>query len=173
MLYDFLNYLHTIKNNDVYDYYNSYSTFLITNKDLKENILNHRMNFLISYYNQKHGYNNNINKYARSDYVDFYKKNYRDDYLDQPFLPKESPKEPVDLTEDFDKDVRDHYHFITSKPPPEPEVDYDKIDEKFYMEEEEKKNNEENKIDDDYYDDDDYYEEDEYYEDFEDDYYDC
>ena len=158
MLYDFLNYLYTIKNNDVYDYYNAYSTFLMTNKDFKDNILNHRMNFLISYYAHKHG---NLNKYSHNNLMECYIKNYKDDYLEQTLLPKEYPKPVIDITEDFDKDVRDHYHFITSKPPPEPEIDYEKLDEKFYLEEEEKKNKEEN--DSDYYDyeDDDYYEYDE------------
>jgi hypothetical protein len=92
--------------------------------------------------------------------MECYIKNYKDDYLEQPFLPKECPKPVIDVTEDFDKDVRDHYHFITSKPPPEPEIDYEKLDEKFYLEEEEKKNKEE--INSDYdYEDDDYYEYDE------------
>jgi len=73
MFVDFNNYLNTIKNNDIYDYFNCYSTALITRKDLKDNILTHRMNFLINYYVSN--LNNNINK---SELINYYLKNYKD-----------------------------------------------------------------------------------------------
>jgi len=43
----------------------------------------------------------------------------------------------LDACED---DIKDHYKFITTLPPKEPEIDYDEYDIKFYMEEEEKEN---------------------------------
>ena len=46
MLNNFVYYLYE---NNLNDYLNCYSTFLMTNKNLRDNILNHRMNFLINY----------------------------------------------------------------------------------------------------------------------------
>lgn len=163
MLFNFFNYLHSIRENDVNDYFNGYSTFIMTNKDLKDNILYHRMNFLISYYNK------NGNK---SDYINYYVKNFKDDYFSKAFLPKIPEKKIIDIIDNCDSDVKDHYKFLLSKRPIEPEPDYEEIDKKFYLEEEEKKNKE---LEIDYnYDDyeDDYYEE-EYYEDeyYDDEYY--
>jgi hypothetical protein len=78
---------------------------------------------------------------------------------------------------DYDRDVIDHYKFITTRGPKEPEIDYDELDKKFYEEELIKqKEKEEMEFNDDYYDD---YEDYEYdyelgdideYEDFIDDY---
>ena len=47
MLFDFYNHLN---NNYLNDYLNCYSTFLLTKKELKKNILNIRMNILIDTY---------------------------------------------------------------------------------------------------------------------------
>jgi hypothetical protein len=159
MFVDFNNFLNTIKTNDIYDYFNCYSTALITRKDLKDNILTHRMNFLIDYYVSNLN-NNIINK---SELINYYLKNYKDDF-DTSLSYKN--KVIIKEEEDYDTDVRDHYFFITSKAPPKPEIDYDEIDKKFYLEEEEKKLEKENN----YNDDDDYY--DEYYEEeYDEDYY--
>jgi hypothetical protein len=173
MLFDFHNYLYNIKNNDIYPYFNGYSTALLTRSDLKDNVLNHRMNFLIDYYTSEVIKNNGLNK---SNYINYYLKNYKDDFkrtLLNSHENKNKNNEEIDITEDFDKDVRDHYLFITSKPPPEPEINYDEIDEKFYREEEEKRLEKElEKENNYYYDEDDDYYYDEYYEDdYEDDYY--
>jgi len=48
----------------------------MTHKDLKNNILNHRMNFLINYYIQEK--NSKIKKYKL---IEYYIRSYKDDYL--------------------------------------------------------------------------------------------
>ena len=73
MLFDFFNYLYTIKNNDIYDYFNAYSIFLNTNKNLKNKILSLRMNFLIDYYLKD-------NKQNKFDYIYYYINNYNDNF---------------------------------------------------------------------------------------------
>ena len=62
MLFNFFDFLH---NNDLKDYMNCYSSFILTNKNLKNNVLNHRMNLLINYYVAN---NNNATK-NKSDYI--------------------------------------------------------------------------------------------------------
>jgi len=166
MLFDFHNYLYDIKNNDVYPYFTGFSTSLLTRSDLKSNILNHRMNFLIDYYTRNIIKNNNVSK---SNYINYYLKNYTDDFNSKLLKFNENKKE-IDITQDFDKDVRDHYSFITSKPPPEPQINYDEIDEKFYKEEEEKQMEKEIEKENYYYEDDDEYY-DEYYDDYDDEEY--
>jgi len=161
MLFDFFQYLYTINNNNVSEYFNCYSTFLLTQKDLKENVLKHRMDFLINYYATINSLKKN--KY---DYYYYYLNNYKDDYLNKPLLKYEPVVEIKD--DDLYDDVKDHYKFITTPNPPKEVIDYDELDEKYYLEEEEKNNLEENNnyFDDDYYEDD--YYEDEY--DYENDY---
>jgi hypothetical protein len=154
---DFHNYLATIKDNDIYDYFNCYSTALVTVKDLKSNILNHRMNFLINYYIE---HNKNINK---NNLIEYYLKNYKDDF-DTSF----SFRNKINIIEDdddYDTDVKDHYYFMITKNPPKPEIDYDELDKKFYLEEEEKEKLAKEEIN--YTDYDEYYYE-EYYNDYED-----
>lgn len=172
MLFDFHNYLYNIRNNDVYSYFNAYSTALLTRSDLKDNVLKHRMNFLIDYYTTDVIKNNNISK---NNYINYYLKNFKDDFKSSLLNSHENKNnnKEIDITEDFDKDVRDHYIFLTSKPPTEPEVNYDELDEKFYREEEEKKLEKELEKESNYYEEDDDYYYDEYYEDeyFDDDYY--
>lgn len=167
MLFDFHNYLYNIKNNDIYPYFNGYSIAILTRSDLKDNVLNHRMNFLINYYISDIIKNNKLSK---SNYINYYLKNYKDEFSKSLLTSYENKNKEIDITEDFDSDVRDHYLFLTSKPPPKPEIDYDEIDKKFYQEEEEKELEKENNYYDDDYDDD-YY--DDYYEDDydDDDYY--
>jgi len=148
MLFDFFHYLYTIKNNEISDYFDCYSTFILTQKDLKENVLNHRMKFLINNYVNKKSNNN-------YDYYYYYLTYYKDDYLKKPFLPKEN-KTIIEI--DYDDDVREHYRFITTPNPPKPVIDYEELDKKYYLEEEEEKNNV--IVDDDYeneYYDDEYY----------------
>ena len=122
MLFDFYRFI-----NSPNEYLECYSTFLMTNKDLKKNILNHRMNVLInSYLNDK-----NKNKF---DYYYYYLSNHKDNYLERPLLSKEVINIKDD-NDDYDQDVIDHYKFLIAKPQPKPVIDYDKIDEKFYEEE--------------------------------------
>lgn len=126
MLFDFFRYINTPN-----DYLECYSTFLMTNKDLKKNILNHRMNVLINSY-----VNDNFKNKNKLDYYYYYLSNHKDNYLDRPLLSKEVIKIKNDNDDDdYDGDVIDHYKFMTTKPPPKPEIDYDKLDEKFYEEE--------------------------------------
>ena len=150
MLIDFFHYLYTINNNDISDYFNCYTTFLLTQKDLKDNVLNHRMKFLINYYVE-----NKLNYKNKAHYYYYYLNNHNDDYLTVPFLPKES-KMIVDEDEIYDSndDVKDHYKFMTTPNPPKPVIDYEELDKKFYLEEEEKNNNiSDDECDNDYYDD--------------------
>lgn len=159
MLFDFFHYLYTIKNNDIYDYFNCYSTALLTNPNYNEKILNHRANFLINYYLL----NKNIKD--KSYYYYYCRKNFIDDYLNIPLLPKKHPKKEIEF-DNSDDDVIDHYRFITSRPPPKEEIDYDKLDEKFYLEEEEKNNKIDYEDEYDIYEDE--YEDDYEYEDYDD-----
>lgn len=122
MLFDFFRYINTPN-----DYLECYSTFLMTNKDLKSNILKHRMNVLINSY-----VNDNFKNKNKFDYYYYYLLNHKDLYLDKPELPKQIT---MIQEENYDGDVIDHYKFIISKPPLKPEIDYDKLDEKFYEEE--------------------------------------
>ncbi len=164
MLFDFFRYINTPN-----DYLEYYSTFLMTKEDLKSNILYHRMNVLINSYL----YDKNKNKF---DYTYYYMLNHKDNYLDKPLISKvEFKDEP-----DYDRDVIDHYKFITTRGPKEPEIDYDELDKKFYEEEynKQKEKEEIELYDDNYYDDFDDYDDydydlgdyDEYVEDFYDEY---
>lgn len=122
MLFDFFRYINTPN-----EYLECYSTFIMTNKDLKSNILKHRMNVLINSY-----LNDNFKNKNKFDYYYYYFNNHKDNYLDKPELPKQFA---IIKEENYDGDVIDHYKFLISKPPPEPKIDYDKLDEKFYEEE--------------------------------------
>ena len=161
MLFDFFQYIYTIKNNEIYDYFNCYSTAILTNPEYNKNILNHRAKFITDYYLLD-------KKIKDKAYYYYYcRKNFMDEYLNIPFLPKLYPKKIIEI-DNFDDDINDHYKFLISKPPPKEEIDYDKLDEKFYLEEEEKNNKIEEDYNDDYYEDDydycieEYYEEEDY-----------
>lgn len=168
------NFSYFLYNNNLDDYLNCYSTFLMTRKDLKNNILNHRMNFLINYYIQEN--NNTIKKYKL---IEYYIRSYKDDYL---IKKKEENKNenPIEYIEKRDDDVEDHYKYMFINPPPKPEINYDEIDKlyelKLQQEEMEKEREKEilleNEYDDIYdiydtyenYDDNDYYTDDDYFE---------
>lgn len=167
MLVDFFQYLYTINNNDVAEYFNCYTTFLLTQKDLKDNVLHHRMKLLINYYVKDKITNKN-----KMEYYYYYLNNHKDNYFNKPMLKDE----PMIEIKDDDKvdlydDVKDHYKFITTPNPPKEIIDYDELDKKYYLEEEEKLNTENDCGDDDYYDDDYYDDYNEYEEIDEDEYY--
>jgi len=131
----------------------------MTKYDLKENILKHRMNFLINYYVQTKNStfeNNNILR-------DYYIRNYRDDYLLKPSLNIVDRDNCYNASYDTnneekrDDDIEEHYKYMFTVEPPKPEIDYDELDKKYYDELSSIENQQT-------YDDDDYYE-DEYYED--------
>ena len=110
---DFSDYIKNIKNNDINNYFNCYSTYIMTRKDLKSNILNHRMNFLIKFYIET----NNKNIISKN-LVDYYLKNINDTYLTQNFnddlylLNKDDNRD----LEKRDDDVELHYKNMFSIP---------------------------------------------------------
>jgi hypothetical protein len=146
MLFDFFNYLH---NNDLNDYINNYSSFLLSRKESKNNILNIRKNILIDTYLKLNNINNNFY------YNVYYLNNFNDDYMNKSLINRNF--KPIIDDED---DIDDHYKLMFIRNPEKKIIDYDEIDKK-YMEEELKKEEEkyyDNLTD---YDEDDYYEEDE------------
>ena len=155
MLFNFFKYLYDIDNDGIGNYLNCYSTYLMTKKDLCDNILNHRMNVLINYY-----ISNTLPPPRKYDLYNYYLSNWTDNYLSKPRIvyndsyKKNSNDKWNDMEED--EDVRDHYYFMTLLPIPKKEIDYDEYDKRFYEEEEEKRLEELNKRYDtqEYYDDD-------------------
>ena len=116
MLFDFFNYLH---NNDLGDYLNCYSTFLISRKELKKRILNIRKNILIDTYIKI----NNNNKFY---YNTYYINNYYDEFMDKPLI--ENHYKPI---KDEDDDIDDHYKLMFIRNPEKKIVDYDELDRLF------------------------------------------
>lgn len=116
MLFDFFNYLH---NNDLGDYLNCYSTFLISRKELKKRILNIRKNILIDTYIKI----NNNNKFY---YNTYYLNNYYDEFMDKPLI--ENHYKPIKDEED---DIDDHYKLMFIRNPEKKIVDYDELDRLF------------------------------------------
>ena len=120
------NFSYFLYDNNLNDYLNCYSTFLMTNKALKTNILNHRMNFLINYYIQEN--NNKIKKYKL---IEYYIRSYKDEYLkktiDYNLIDDDKNVNPNE-EEKRDDDIEDHYKNMFINPPPKPEIDYDEID---------------------------------------------
>lgn len=169
------NFSYFLYNNNLMDYLNCYSTFLMTRKDLKHNILNHRMNFLINYYIQNT--DNKINKYKL---IEYYIRSYKDDYIKK--SNNDIKKNDDNDDEKRDDDVEHHYKYMfVNTLPPKPEIDYDEIDRIYLLnlekEEKEKEREKEilleNEYDDlyyenndyyDYNDDNDYYSDDDYFE---------
>jgi len=111
---------------------------MMTNQSLKDNVLNHRMNFLINYYIQQ---NKSIQN--KTKLLEYYLRSYKDTYL------VDKKKDIVSFNmidnepEKRDDDVEDHYKYMFINPPPKEPIDYDEIDRqyelKLQMEEEEKK----------------------------------
>lgn len=147
MMFDFFNYLY---NNDLGDYLNCYSTFLLTKKDLKKNILNMRMNILIDAYLK-------FNKKNRFDYQYYYLNNYKDDYMNKPLITYEIKDKYYTNDED---DIDDHYKLMFIKNPKKKIIDYEELDRK-YIEEEIKKEEEKEYENINDFDEDDYYEDEE------------
>ena len=151
------NFAYFLYNNNISDYLNCYSTFIMTRKDLKNNILNHRMNLLINCYT-------NQEKQKKYKLIEYYIRFYKDNYL----LAKENNiqlfKVEEENPEQRDEDVEDHYKYMFINPPPKPEIDYDELDKIYEMkllkEEEEKQREKEIILENDHNDD---YEDYEYY----------
>ena len=164
------NFTYFLYNNDISDYLNCYSTFIMTRKDLRNNILNHRMNLLINCYS-------NQEKQKKYKLIEKYICSYKDDYLSRSFKLNEEEKEnEKENPEQRDEDVEDHYKYMFINPKPKPEIDYDEIDKNYELkllkEEEEKQREKEIILENDYnddYDDYEYYNSDDY-DDYENDY---
>jgi len=149
------NFTYFLYNNDLTDYLNCYSSFIMTRKDLKNNILNHRMNLLINCYT-------NEEKQKKYKLIEYYIRSYKDNYL----LP--SPKVEIkeiefknkmdENPEKRDDDIEDHYKYMFINPKPKPQIDYDELDRiyelKLQKEEEEKQREKEILLENDYYNDD-------------------
>ena len=160
------NFTYFLYNNNLNDYMNCYSTFLMTQKDLKDNVLNHRMNLLINYYTNLE----KLDKINRSKLIQYYISSYKDDYI-KPSLDIDNNKidsnkiDGNDDNDDNDDEIDDHYKymFVNTKPK-QPIIDYDEIDReyalKLQLEEEEKQREKEIQIENNY---DDYYDDDENY----------
>ena len=181
------NFTYFLYNNNLSDYLNCYSTFIMTRKDLKNNVLNHRMNLLINSYTN----NEKLKKYKLMEY---YMRSYDDKYLlksklnssylsklnqeegeieekeqqqEQEQKEEQQQEQKEEQEEKRDEDVEDHYRymFTTPKPTPKPEIDYDELDRiyqlKLELEEEEKKREKEILLENNYYDE--YNEDYEYY----------
>jgi len=163
MLFDFFNYLH---NNDLGDYLNCYSTFLISRKELKKRILNIRKNILIDTYIKI----NNNNKFY---YNTYYLNNYYDEFMNKPLINNNF--KPIISEED--DDIDDHYKLMFIKNPEKKIVDYEELD-RLFVEEELKREEQEyydnlTEIDeDDYYDDEENIYDDNYNNTYDDDEYD-
>lgn len=163
------NFAYFLYNNNFSDYLNCYSTFIMTRKDLKNNILNHRMNLLINCYT-------NEEKQKKYKLIEYYIRYYKDNYLlsnDNKITFKEDEENP----EQRNEDIEDHYKYMFINPPPKPEIDYDELDKiyelKLLKEEEEKQREKEIILENDYnddYEDYEYYNSDDYENDYENDY---
>lgn len=133
MIVDFMNYCNNIKSNDVNDYFNCYSSFIMSRKDLRENVLNHRMNFLVTYYIQE------SKKTDKNKLIEHYIKNYKDNYPTN-ILNIQNHKFTPEPEEKRDDDVEIHYENMFTIPPPPTLKEEDESEIDKFFEELEKKN---------------------------------
>lgn len=99
----FNNYLINIKTNEIYDYYNCFSSYIMSKKDLRNNILSYRKMFLINYYYETNKENN------KKELIKFYNLNYKDDY--NTTLINHNIKY-IDDEEKRDEDIELHYRSL-------------------------------------------------------------
>jgi len=111
---DFLSYLNNINNNDIYDYFNCYSSYIMSRKDLRDNIKDYRKKFLINYYYKN---NNNIS----IDELNIIYNNYNDNYATDTDNLKRVFYINNEEEEKRDDDTILHYesYFKVYKPPEE------------------------------------------------------
>jgi hypothetical protein len=90
--------MNNIKNNDIYDYFNAYMNFILSNKQTKNNYLEYRKNFLINYYleNNKNSNYNELEKYY------FYEEDKKE----------QEQEKKDDYIEKRDDDVEMHYYSL-------------------------------------------------------------
>ncbi len=116
---DFKSFYNNLENNDVYLYLDCYSSYIMSRKDIKKDILKYRMNFIINYYTNNH----NLNNY-KNDIMNYYINNIKDNYL----LPQPSPTVLPTISEKEEKP-----EFFYKKK----DIDYEELD-KLYLEKLEK-----------------------------------
>lgn len=78
MYSNFQSFYNNINNSEISDYFNCYSTFIMSKKDLKKDILNFRRDFIINYYLDE---TKNHNKILKKDLIHYYNNNIKDNYL--------------------------------------------------------------------------------------------
>lgn len=147
------NFTYFLYNNEFNDYLNCYSTFLMVNKDLKSNILNHRMKLLINCYS-------NNERTKKNKLIEYYIRGYKDNYLNKQELKHSERFEFIEDIEKRDDDIEDHYKYMFINYPIKPTIDYDELDKqyelKLQLEEAEKQREKEimleNELNEDYYD---------------------
>ena len=101
MFTSFKVFVNNIKTEEVNDYFNCYSSFIMSKKDMRDNVLNHRMNFLINYYVEQK------EKVDKIKLLDYYMLNMKDKYdTDTTNLERHIFK---DDSEKRDDDVELHY----------------------------------------------------------------
>ena len=149
------NFTYFLYNNNLTDYLNCYSTFIMTRKDLKNNILNHRMNLLINCYTN----NEKLKKYKL---IEYYIRSYKDNYQESiiSLNGEETEKKEEENPEQREEEIEVHYKSIINpnfNPKPKKIIDYDEQDKlyelKLQKEEEEKKREIEIALENDYYND--------------------
>ena len=110
----FLNFLENLNKNPIKDYFECYSSYVISRKDLRNNILEYRKNFLIKYYIE----NNNNEKYESLNSI--YRQNFNDNYplYNINKIISYKKKLDYDYEEKRDDDVELHYKNMFTNPPP-------------------------------------------------------
>jgi hypothetical protein len=123
----------------------------MTRKDLRNNILNHRMNLLINCYT-------NQEKQKKYKLIEYYIRSYNDNYLSSKINNNlHEINDTEENPEQRDEDVENHYKSIINpnfNPNPKPQIDYDEYDKvyalKLELEEEEKQREKEIVLENDY-----------------------
>jgi len=121
MSISFINYLNDIKNNDIYDYFNAYMNFILSNKQIKNNYLEYRKNFLINYFieNNKDTKYEELEKYyvyneeEKKEIVkkeNFYEEEKRDDDVEMHYYSLCHPK----FKEEPNEDVEEYKSIVSS-----------------------------------------------------------
>ena len=124
MSISFINYLNDIKNNDIYDYFNAYMNFILSNKQIKNNYLEYRKNFLINYFieNNKDSKYEELEKYyvyneeKKKEIVkkeDFYEEEKRDDDVEMHYYSLCHPKFKEETNDDND-DIEEYKSIVSS-----------------------------------------------------------
>ena len=107
----FLDFLENLNKNPIKHYFQCYSSYVMSRKDLRNDILLYRKNFLIRYYME-----NNNEKYDTLDNI--YKQKFNDKYPIYNINKIINYKKEEDYEEKRDDDVELHYKNMFINPPP-------------------------------------------------------